>query len=1111
MKKKLSLIVTLLLVFTVVFAFTLTVSAASSAKENGLRVKISTDRAEYAADDEIQISISVKNGNSYPMQGISVKTVLDKALDLQRGKPSETDIDLDAGESYTASLTAQLSEDYITEVEEDSAPSKLNGKVIVVALIAAGASAALIGGLIFVLKRKKTKNAMCLLLCLTMLFAMTPVNAFAADDDASGATSTITVEDTVTVDGRNCKITTTVTYSLGEVEIDDGLTYTRGEWVAKLAENLGMNLTSDLSDWDFYYIDVIGDPNAVAIEAANAYGLLPPPEVEDVEQDIPMFYPNKIADREFVAYTAVRAMGFESDVDVDIELWEDKDELKYPVEDAIAVGFNFLKLKGNKFEPDLPITTTDINRVFAEFEALDASTVVQEDEMYDNTTYQSGVHKESLESIDNYYVYDYGNNAYYVELPNNSATSAIAVEDVMVLPPTEENIGGYAFKVSSIDRYSSYIGFWCTLPDISEVFEHLDFATVGTPIVNQFVPGDGVSCEYNPNGYVGDDDAYAWNLSGGGSSGNLGTFTFDVDKGFSNGLKLEGSVEINIPDVTCIFDVDFPLFRSPKVNNFTFSVSEEVEIKGELNYSVVESGNYELDGALGNTEWKAGKVELGRCPIMIIPGLSIDIVFFYNVDVKGSVSITYTINSTQGYQYKNGVGRCLNSFNDDLAFLELKGSAKAGIGASARVVAFSLFDIIGMAFESGLGFNASFTPHVLLTEPLFCADVTLYLYADLSLDTDTIIGFLLEEIFHYTLEWEILKNDDQNPHKLKLHVENGSRTAECTYGTGAISGYMYDQNTREPIPDARVKIYRGGRLGTTLVRTLYTDENGKFEVENLTDGEYRILASATGYVTYDAKLQVNSNSTTYLETLMMVDRSELTEIVNVSGRVTDAVTGLGVSNYDYIVRHGWDNNLSDDYVATGSSSSPEYSVQLHAGNYTIEIKKSGYVSNYVNVAITDTDYTEANVVISPSEGTDMDSSDGFRIVLTWGATPSDLDSHFYGPNGSYHIYYSNKVGTDANLDVDDRSSYGPETITVNYVRSSGVYSYWVHDYSNGGNSSSTAMSASGAKVQVYVGSVCVQTFYVPINVAGTAWHVFDYDAATGRIIPVNEFGNSLPQ
>jgi hypothetical protein len=58
----------------------------------------------------------------------------------------------------------------------------------------------------------------------------------------------------------------------------------------------------------------------------------------------------------------------------------------------------------------------------------------------------------------------------------------------------------------------------------------------------------------------------------------------------------------------------------------------------------------------------------------------------------------------------------------------------------------------------------------------------------------------------------------------------------------------------------------------------------------------------------------------------------------------------------------------------------------------------------------------------------MRNLDGMRIVLTWGERPADLDSHITYPGN--HIFFRSKKGTDANLDVDDTTSFGPETITL---------------------------------------------------------------------------------
>jgi uncharacterized protein YfaP (DUF2135 family) len=118
--------------------------------------------------------------------------------------------------------------------------------------------------------------------------------------------------------------------------------------------------------------------------------------------------------------------------------------------------------------------------------------------------------------------------------------------------------------------------------------------------------------------------------------------------------------------------------------------------------------------------------------------------------------------------------------------------------------------------------------------------------------------------------------------------------------------------------------------------------------------------------------------------------------------------------------------------------------------------------------------------------------------LTWGATPSDLDAHLTGPlsDGTrFHVYWDNKVVTGANLDIDDISSYGPETITItNQI--AGLYRFSVHDFSNELLTSSSALSQSGAQVRVYRGSTLIATYNVPQNIPGTLWTVFELNGTT---------------
>ena len=124
-----------------------------------------------------------------------------------------------------------------------------------------------------------------------------------------------------------------------------------------------------------------------------------------------------------------------------------------------------------------------------------------------------------------------------------------------------------------------------------------------------------------------------------------------------------------------------------------------------------------------------------------------------------------------------------------------------------------------------------------------------------------------------------------------------------------------------------------------------------------------------------------------------------------------------------------------------------------------------------------------------------------KIVLTWGESPSDLDSHILSPAG--HVYFSRQDWNNLHLDHDDTTSYGPETVTIENPDPLIVYKYFVYNYSDGGNDDwSERLSNSGAEIQVYIDNEFKQTFRVQPGQQGVTWHVFD--VVNGKdIIPVD--------
>ncbi len=81
------------------------------------------------------------------------------------------------------------------------------------------------------------------------------------------------------------------------------------------------------------------------------------------------------------------------------------------------------------------------------------------------------------------------------------------------------------------------------------------------------------------------------------------------------------------------------------------------------------------------------------------------------------------------------------------------------------------------------------------------------------------------------------------------------------------------------------------------------------------------------------------------------------------------------------------------------------------------------------------------------------------------------------------------------MDVDDTSSYGPETITIHQPDST-EFVYFVHNYSG-----EAPITQSNAKVVVYSGNRIIGTFNVPTSGTGRYWDVFSIKG--DQITPIN--------
>ncbi len=169
-----------------------------------------------------------------------------------------------------------------------------------------------------------------------------------------------------------------------------------------------------------------------------------------------------------------------------------------------------------------------------------------------------------------------------------------------------------------------------------------------------------------------------------------------------------------------------------------------------------------------------------------------------------------------------------------------------------------------------------------------------------------------------------------------------------------------------------------------------------------------------------------------------------------------------------------------------------------AGAQIIDFTATGFTALDETVTIVDGVATTQNTALSPQL-----AAGDLRIVLTWGASPSDLDSYLWVPSGS-PVYYSDpgslSAAPFAQLDADDTTGFGPETITISQL-GSGTYSFGVRALGGG------SFVPAETTVRVYGSTGLLQEFTPPSG-TGSWWRVFQMDGATGTITSVNTVGFS---
>ena len=905
---------------------------------------------------------------------------------------------------------------------------------------------------------------------------------------------------------------------------ESGGEITRQQWISQLVEHA--ELTMYNTDVTSSFSDVDDDnPYSWAIEIALQNGA-----IAISEDDGNKFYPERAATEAFAVVSAVRALGF---VYTDLA-------------DCYEIANDCGIFSGTPTTNNL--TFVQLDAILVAVDSIVAPIVI------DPTAEQIVNYADDVVTLSDADIV--GTYTFSDETSVGSACltadagARVAVGTCIILPPCNDYPGGLAQKITSIDEQQDgtfIIG--TTVPTLDEVMGDgkIDIQGIASADLDDFEISDEFLEMFNVeidsgNSNVDIEALYTRSDLASLSPLYLETqdislltseskakvkISYETDSKGNDYIKvvfeetdkqeLFGEFKVYIPDIEYRADIDWFLFIPTSINELYLALNEQIEFEGGVRWE-----------SAGKSE---KTLKLGTVKIPLSGIVFADVEIYLKWSVEGTMSIEYELNSTLGIQYKNGHLRNISQATNNLDFKPLKVEGKIGpeIAASLDIWDLKLADVSGYA---GIGATASAT---IRDTSNICVDGKVYLFAELAAMQKSVLNNLVD----LSAKWKIWDKNN-SVWKVNKHFE-GTPThvgfvSECTFGEGDVVGIVKDAATGSAINFFTVTATKTDGDGTANSKSGTISANGSFNIDDLPTGTYTITISASGYQTYTKEnVTVRVNQTTNVGTLLLVSSDATTG--SASGYVTDSQTGNPVSGATVTLYFGDGTTSSTGRAATTDAAGLFSFSDVVTGNYTIVVSKSDYSSGSRSIVVTEAGQANQNVTLIPiGVSGDYDTSvdvgtytqiGDLRIVLTWGEYPYDLDSHLCGPTSSgasrFHVYFANKYYNENDhvhsfLDHDDVTSYGPETTTVYDINTSGKYSFYVHDFTNGGATASTALSESDATVRVYVkeatGEVnadgqplyrakLIGTFYVPSASQGTLWHVFDYNAATGTLTARN--------
>lgn len=251
-RKRLAALITLI----TLFAFSSVMTVMTAAQEASLiSATLTTDKESYEEGENVNIALTVKNGNIYGIDKVKSEIGLPDGLTLKKGELTDGEYALAAGQSRSNEITAYIekaSKPGDTTDPVNPGNPETDGSLCPLWLtlsILSGGTLAVLG-----IKKKCGKRIFSLFLCAVISLTALPTDVFADEVIMPSASGSVTASKEITVNGAKKTITAEVTYNENKPSEEDEVTVTfdagdgtpvapitvkKGETISRLPESFG--------------------------------------------------------------------------------------------------------------------------------------------------------------------------------------------------------------------------------------------------------------------------------------------------------------------------------------------------------------------------------------------------------------------------------------------------------------------------------------------------------------------------------------------------------------------------------------------------------------------------------------------------------------------------------------------------------------------------------------------------------------------------------------------------------------------------------------------------------------------------------------------------------